>query len=289
MLKIFIPLFLVLFFIFNQVYGQIKGHVIDSNNKGIPYANIALIKKNIGTCSDENGYFTLDINNNIDDTIKMSSIGYASILIPVKSIVSNNELYTVQLKARSYDLKEIVIYSNDKKGKKYKLGLSNSENVGRSVELVGCQTALYMENDLNKTGYIQSVIAYFVFSDTLPVIDVRIRIYECTNELSPGNDLLLDNLIIKPKKGKNIIDVSKYEIYYPSKGVFVAVDFIDSKNVTKGKKLNINPNIGYTYKSNKYLTWNNYRDKGWLLQRRFTSKKGIKGNPMLGIEILSSD
>ena len=57
------------------------GQVLDAATKEpLPYVNIGLINKNIGTVSDDYGYFELDVNAklNAQDTLLFSMIGFES-------------------------------------------------------------------------------------------------------------------------------------------------------------------------------------------------------------------
>jgi len=59
---------------------MVVGTVKDSETKKpIPYVNIGIVKKNIGTVSDSEGKFDLKFPMTLEnDTIKLSSIGYKS-------------------------------------------------------------------------------------------------------------------------------------------------------------------------------------------------------------------
>ena len=57
------------------------GQVLDAATKEpLPYVNIGLINKNIGTVSDDYGYFELGVNAqlNAQDTLLFSMIGFES-------------------------------------------------------------------------------------------------------------------------------------------------------------------------------------------------------------------
>ena len=76
-----------LLIVFNSlVFGQplfaqsdLIGQVLDAATKEpLPYVNIGLINKNIGTVSDDYGYFELGVNAqlNAQDTLLFSMIGF---------------------------------------------------------------------------------------------------------------------------------------------------------------------------------------------------------------------
>jgi hypothetical protein len=52
-----------LLFVSSCMYSQIKGIVLDESNKPIPYVNIWVENENIGTTSEENGSFSIHVED----------------------------------------------------------------------------------------------------------------------------------------------------------------------------------------------------------------------------------
>ena len=93
-----------------------RGKVIDRDEKDIlPYANVFIFRKNIGTVSNNDGNFVLKIPESMkNDTIIVSCLGYRQYFQPVSEISDKN--YTIALQPSSVQLKEIqvtVIYPED--------------------------------------------------------------------------------------------------------------------------------------------------------------------------------
>ena len=108
-----IPLTLIGLCIANIVLAQsIKGKIIDSKTKEpIPYVHIGIIGKAIGTVSNEQGVFKMDLRRaSSKDSLAFSSIGYERQAYQV-SEVSSADL-AIKLVSVSYDLNEIVIKDN---------------------------------------------------------------------------------------------------------------------------------------------------------------------------------
>ena len=81
--------------------AQIKGVVKDSlSGEPIPYVNIWVENETIGTTSEENGSFSLDIKE--EKVLVFSALGYES-----KKSSSKNEI--ILLKPKVFQLKEVVI------------------------------------------------------------------------------------------------------------------------------------------------------------------------------------
>jgi hypothetical protein len=69
----------------NYALAQIKGVCIDENGKVIPYVNISIIGKKIGTVSNQKGEFTLDSKKIFNtDRLLFSHLNFKSLeaLVP---------------------------------------------------------------------------------------------------------------------------------------------------------------------------------------------------------------
>ncbi|MFN3528718.1 MAG: carboxypeptidase-like regulatory domain-containing protein [Bacteroidia bacterium] len=88
---------------------SIQNQVTDSKSGGgIPWVNIGIAGKNLGTVSNEQGWFLLELNeSHARDTIIFSCIGYERVLIPVEVLRSLN--ISVQLSAQSVQLNMVNI------------------------------------------------------------------------------------------------------------------------------------------------------------------------------------
>ncbi len=71
---------------------SLQSTILDFNTREpIPFVNIGILGKNIGTVSDANGQFTLDIPQAEmvpSDTLRFSSIGYQSLDFLVKDLAT---------------------------------------------------------------------------------------------------------------------------------------------------------------------------------------------------------
>lgn len=98
---------------FSQIQAQftVKGTLQDKNKKGIEMANIALEGTSIGTSSDANGNFTLNINNAGTYKLVISIVGYEKITkeITLTSTKKVENLGTIQMTTKKGALDEIVV------------------------------------------------------------------------------------------------------------------------------------------------------------------------------------
>jgi hypothetical protein len=85
---------------------EITGFVKDSKSQEpVPFSNIWIKGTTIGTTSDVNGYFKLNLSTS--DTLNISSVGYQKREIPAKSITENP--FTVFLTEKVEEISEVTV------------------------------------------------------------------------------------------------------------------------------------------------------------------------------------
>ncbi|WP_284651002.1 carboxypeptidase-like regulatory domain-containing protein [Flavobacterium terrisoli] len=205
-------------FIGFSAFSQIKGIVVDEKNQPIPYVNVWVENENIGTTSDENG--TFKINTSEDKTLVFSSVGFEV----KKTAIKEGE--RVVLKEAVYKLKEVVL-SKRKQDKEIEIG--DAQRIHHR-QLSGDKPWIYgklFEQDTiyKKTPFLKKIVFY---SDSdKKGAKLKIRIFEF-NDSIPGNDLIDEDLIVTVKKGmkRNVIDVSKYNLTFPEKGIVIGLEWM---------------------------------------------------------------
>jgi hypothetical protein len=118
------------FIAFIQLNAQtIKGKVVDEKSKvGIPYVNIGVIGKGIGTVSDINGDFSIFLHDSLNNgTLKLSCIGYKNILIDVLSFKKNG-IQLLKMEENIVSLSQIIV-----KPKKIKTKILGNENNSKAI------------------------------------------------------------------------------------------------------------------------------------------------------------
>ncbi len=96
-----------------QNFIQVRGSIYNKKSgEFLPFANVSLLGKSIGTVTNEEGNFNLKIDYmNMADTLVVSYIGFRNSYIPVKQLsLINNKIY---LEEDLVQLKEVVIRVND--------------------------------------------------------------------------------------------------------------------------------------------------------------------------------
>lgn len=95
----------------SEVFAQsVSGSTLAANSHTpVAYVNIGVKNKNIGTVSDQNGKFSLDIAQlNSTDSITFSCIGYKTRLLQVQSLLASNN-NNILLDELVVQIQEVVV------------------------------------------------------------------------------------------------------------------------------------------------------------------------------------
>ena len=242
-----------------------KGRVLDAKtNKSLPYVNIGIVNRGVGTVSDEEGLFHLELNKEdygLRDSLQFSSIGYKTLKRAVKDLqFPYNEYPEIVLQPEIVKLNEIVVTNKGAYEIQEIIGYQNTgekiygywkDNIALGGELA---TKIKVKKGLRKL----EDLVFEVASNASDSLLVRINIYDEDGFKSfPGTNLNTSGKSIFHTIGKNArvskVDLSPYDIY-------VKNDFILSLELLKiygAKKVNLvlmaAPNK-YTHSYRKYAS-----------------------------------
>lgn len=278
---------LLLFPVLATAQIKLAGKVLDANTKQpIAYVNIENFRVQVGTQTNQNGIFELNLlNGKQTDTIKISCVGYADKYI---TRLQSNEQLVYELLPLVFQLNEVKV--SNKKPREIEVGIvkKTGRNVvffNKLIQRPGTQQAVYMENVESKVAYIKTV--FFYLGDEMFDAPFRVRVYESENGL-PGKDLLNKSVEFSAKKKNawNELDISTYSLLVPENGFFVsvewiandsykAIDFIESKRPdgkTEKKSFNYyGPKIVQRFDTGYGLTYHKNLAGNWF------KAKGTKG------------
>ena len=214
--------------------AQIRGVVKDSiSGEPIPFVNIWVENETIGTTSEPNGSFLLDIKE--EKVLVFSALGY-----DVKKASSKTDI--ILLKPKVFELKEVVI-EHPKFSKEIEVG--NYETSGFRIGLGNINSAIYFKPyDEMITHPFLKEIKFLTKSDNENA-KIRIKFLSVNNDNSPGESLIDEEIIVSVKKGKskNIVDLTEYRFKIPLVGFFISFEKLlieDNKHYSE-----------YTYKDNQ--------------------------------------
>lgn len=278
---------LLLFSVLATAQIKLAGKVLDANTKQpIAYVNIENFRVQVGTQTNQNGIFELNLlNGKQTDTIKISCVGYADKYI---TRLQSNEQLVYELLPLVFQLNEVKV--SNKKPREIEVGIvkKTGRNVvffNKLIQRLGTQQAVYMKNVESKVAYIKTV--FFYLGDEMFDAPFRVRVYESENGL-PGKDLLNKSVEFSANKKNawNELDISTYSLLVPENGFFVsvewiandsykAIDFIESKRPdgkTEKKSFNYyGPKIVQRFDTGYGLTYHKNLAGNWF------KAKGTKG------------
>ncbi len=196
--------------------AQIKGMVLDSiSGKPIPYVNIWVENENIGTTSEENGTFLLDLKE--EKNIFFSALGYET------KTLKSSDIATVSLVQKVYEMPDVVL-EIPKQTKEIEVG--DYESSGFRWHLNANYNAIYFKPTADTKEYPFLKQIKFHTLSAIKNSKLRIRIVECNPDLSIGEDIIEEEILVDIKKGSkaNSINVSNFKIKIPEKGFFIVFE-----------------------------------------------------------------
>jgi len=199
------------------VCGQdnFSGKIIDSESgEVLPYVNVGVVGKNIGTVTDMNGAFNLKIDTKYDaDTLMMSMIGYEDLVFVVadfkKKITDDS---TFKLTSKTTDLQEIVIESSLLKSKILGNKTKSKNIIGHFVsDELGNEVGIIIKIKKSPT-YIDKFHASIV-ENKYGLLKFRLNFYSLKNKM-PHENILTENIFVETqiKQGVLTVDLSEYNI-----------------------------------------------------------------------------
>jgi hypothetical protein len=218
---------LLFFFLTISLSAQIRGVVKDSiSGEPIPFVNIWVENETIGTTSETNGSFSLDIKE--EKVLVFSALGYE-----VKKASSKSEV--ILLKPKVFELKEVVI-EQPKSKKEIEIGTKLQKTSVRISDQVGNLKGRYFafKEEYKNSKFIRNIR---IFTDSkVNNSKFKIRVLSVDINGFPDSDILNEDLIITVKKGKreNIINLQDYNLIFPENGIFVVFEtlFLNENKIT---------------------------------------------------------
>lgn len=202
-----------------------KGKVIDAESREpLPYVNIGIFGKGIGTVSDENGLFHLPIRQkqlNDSDVVLFSAMGYETIKKPLPDLqFVYNEYPEIPMSPKNVELNEVVVTNKGTYEVSDIIGYQNygerafgywKDNMALGGELA---TKIKVKKGLRKLN----TLFFEVFSNPSDSVLIRVNLYETGKAKdSPGPNLSQSNSgilhTIYPQTKTAIVDLEPYSIY----------------------------------------------------------------------------
>ncbi|MCX6282458.1 MAG: STN and carboxypeptidase regulatory-like domain-containing protein [Bacteroidetes bacterium] len=213
---------------------MVRGHIYDRENKSaIPFAAIGITEENIGTITNNEGFFTLKLPAKmIGTSLLVSHLGYMSQRIPVQLL--NRQQVDLYLDRRVISIQEVIIRYLDPKVIIEKAMEQRKANY--SLEPVYL-TAFYREGVRKNTKYISYSEAVF-------------KIYKSAVTSGEYSDQ------VKLLKSRKVQDINPRDTVFLKlkAGVQSALQLDIIKNIPGF--LDLIPPVEYTYKYSNLVSYN---------------------------------
>jgi len=211
---------------------NIQGQLLDQNTKApIPYVNIGIPGKNIGTVSDDEGYFTLEAPKagwSSKDTLRFSSIGYQTLDWVILS--KKESPAVVYLKPVTLSLPTVEI--NPKKYKRPKvLGhRNNSPNMVFYFQSNRLGTELCNLIEVKKGSFYLKKAHFNIAENKFGALFFRVHVYENQGG-KPGKNLIPKELIVSTdlKRGTLSVDLAPYNLVL-DQDFFLGLEWVKTLN-----------------------------------------------------------
>jgi len=215
----------------------LSGKVIEiSTGKPVPYCNIGIAGKNIGTLSDPDGSFELAIpKSNENDSVIFSSIGFDRKKLSVAQL-SGKGAIIIELKPSNIVLREITIGAKKSRNKKARLGWMGGKDGVLPFDTVqgGGGVALLIQSPSVPFQVEKLQVRLMYNSKDTCKLRLHFYSYDTVHQI-PSNELLSKEIILKENKrfGWMRFDLSKYDIFLDEKYFCVAFEWIDDRQTRK--------------------------------------------------------
>lgn len=248
---------IILFLILNiEAFTQeIKGKIINSSTKEpLPLATIITkFDKLSGSYANENGEFTITPKTE-NDSLFVSCIGYLSKEVCIKEYL-NEYNSVIELTPIIHQLPNILVKNANSIPKE--IGYCDLNKSFIQAGTKGGIIIVRIPNDID-TIYHKIISLNFIFGSISHPDQkhnkgiIRIRLYDCdSNNYEPSHNLLPEDIILTIPESflpwkKNVlkVDISKYNIQFPTNGIYLGIEWIGE---TENNLLyNINPGIWYS-------------------------------------------
>lgn len=249
-MKLLLSIFLLCLCATLSAQNLLQGRITNKENgEPVPFVNIGVLNTSVGTSALENGTFQISIPDHLmEGKLTFSAVGFERFQTEIESIDMSEPL-KVELTQSTRQLADVVVSRRGlqqgtwgrKKDGPGKRGINIfSENGGSAI-------ATYVR--LEEEPLIIDEIKLFISENELDNFQVRCRLLEVTQDGIPGNDLLLENVIVESsiKSGWLIFQLADLDIFLP-KEFFLSFEWIMTEEARKAYSR-------FIMNRNKKLSW----------------------------------
>jgi hypothetical protein len=197
-------------------------------NLPLPYVNVGIIGKSVGTVTDSFGHYTINLTDHAVDSLKLSMIGYKSLTYQVANFVKDvNSHKTLLLQPTVTQLKEVKV--NNHKWKQVILGnttQSKSGNAGFRSNRLGYEMGTIIK--IKKSPSFLKQFNASIASEIVDSVKLRLNFYTVKDGM-PDQLLQNQNIFVTVRKGQEKINLNlePYNIFVEDK-FFASLEWIQN-------------------------------------------------------------
>jgi len=247
-----------------------KGYVLDKvTGNSIPYVNIGFFEKNVGTVSNQDGFFVFKIPQNLwGNEVTFSCIGYKTKKISLDTLTTNS-LKKIFLEEDVTSLDEVTVYSKTNfRTRKKVLGIKNVS--GKQSGFIngkgaGAEIGRLMRN--RNRAKITSVSVH-IGGNRLSEFKLRLNIYSA-NDLDslPMKNLMLESKIIESNLNFGWLTIILDQPIFVDSDFFVAFEWLDANISNPVISLKGSASDGNVYqRSISQGQWKKSHDFNWAIK-----------------------
>ncbi len=215
---------------------EVTGQVTDTQTgKPIPWANIGVINKGIGTVSQGDGRFALVMDQAYDnDTLRLSCIGFSTLDVVVGNIRSGQYDGQFSLEPSNVELMEVTVVPRDVTpeilGNTFNFG---PVSAGFASDDLGSEAGVVMRTKRKRTYYPKAV-GFYISTCSYDSILFRVNVFEYDSN-KVGRNLLPEAVYVTAKKGDKhvVVDLRPYGIQ-TTDDFLVTLEWLQDLSQTEG-------------------------------------------------------
>lgn len=218
-----------------------------SSPQGVPFANVGILGKGIGTVADDQGAFQLKYSDaNLNDTVRVSSIGYRAQRLLLRELLARP---TVRLVAEAVTLREVQVKAKGLYKRTRTLGNTGSASgtINLSASDLGAEigTVIRLKHTPTKVLTANFNVAY----NRAGSLTYRVNLYRLLPNGRPSNVKLVPRDIIVTSgvtEGPMTVDLTADQLVL-EEDFFLALEWIGGADVKKvSSQLAFTASVGYT-------------------------------------------
>jgi len=217
------------------------GQLINSETgQTVPFANIGIVGKSIGTASNDKGWFKIELDEKYDkNNLHISCIGFENKSYLIKDFkfeIININNFRIELSPKSYLINEVVI--RPAKSKTYTLGNfcdpgSTYGNTFYSKEL-GTEIGVLIKLPRKKNSAYLKSFRFYVGEFAFKTFPVRINIYNLKDG-QPHENILIEPIFLDiMSTGEHDIDLTEYNIMVDG-DFFISLEYYKVPDISVGR------------------------------------------------------